>query len=99
MDVSILFVHNGCLIILKLEGGGVVVQHRNSNQEVLGSIPTCGTVLFPRIHRKRRFCPDKTEKLLTGTLNLKTNKQIISNNLYRAITLIVQVDLCYQIIM
>ena len=29
------------------ERGGVLVEHRTSNQEVMGSIPTGGTVLSP----------------------------------------------------
>ena len=44
-----------------------MVERRTPNREVLGLIPT------------RALCcvleQDKTEELLTGTLNLKTNKQ------------------------
>ena len=57
-----------------------MVEHRTPNREVLGSIPTSGTVLC-HINCLQYWLnsgsvrPDMTEKLLTGTLSLSTNKQ------------------------
>ena len=61
-----------------LRRGGLVVQRRNPEQEVGGSILTQVAVLYPcKIHlppkkvlvipRKRCLRPDMIEKLLTGT--------------------------------
>ena len=49
------------------ERGGSVVVCRTPEREVGGSIPTAAVL-----------CPDMTEKLLTGTLSLNTNKQKIN---------------------
>ena len=57
-----------------------MVQRRTPEREVGSSKPTCA-VLCPNsakvlvILRKRWLRPDMIEKLLTGTLNLNTNKQ------------------------
>ena len=66
-----------------MQRGGVVVERRTPNREVMGSIPTGGTVLSKThlLHtvlvkpKNHSLCPDMTEKLLTGTLSLNTNKQ------------------------
>ena len=50
--------------------GGLAVHFKTPNRDVLGSIPHRNSPL------ERRFRPDMTEKLLTGTLNLNTNKFI-----------------------
>ena len=39
------------------------------------------------IPRQQWLCPDMTEKLLTGTLSLNTNKQIITDLCYRVLIL------------
>ena len=73
-----------------------MVEHRTPNLQVLGSVPTGGTVfchgakhinspeywLIPQeywlIPRNLRWLrPDKTEKMLSGTLNLKPSKHIL----------------------
>ena len=78
------------LNVITGERGGVVVEHRTPNREVLSSILIGGTVLCPCARhmfvfivlptvlvkpRKRWLCPDMTEKLLTETFSLNTNKQ------------------------
>ena len=68
--------------IMVRERGGIVVEHQTPNQEVLGSIlqaaPCCvleQDTLTPIKPRKRWLRPDMTEKLLTWTFSLNTNKQ------------------------
>ena len=76
-----------CLLYMCTRGerGGSVVECQTPEREVGGSKPTAAvlcpcarhftprsTGLFPR---KRWLRPDMTEKLLTGTLSLNTNKQ------------------------
>ena len=67
------------------EHGGLVVEHQIPNREVLGSIPTDGTVLCPCArhvnsleywlkHRKWWLCLVMTGKLLTERVYLSTNK-------------------------
>ena len=80
------------------ERGGVVVERRTPNQEVLGSIPTespccvleqdtltpCTAVLVKP--RNSWLRPDMTETLLTGTLSLNTNTiQIDGTRAYKEI--------------
>ena len=67
------------------ERGGSVVECRTPEREVGGSKPTAAVLcpwarhFTPRkywlLPRKRWLRPDMTEKLLTGTLSLNTNKQ------------------------
>ena len=63
-----------------------MVEHWTPNREVLGSIPTSGTVLCPRARHINSLqywlnpgSHDMTEKLLTGTLSLNPNKQTNSS--------------------
>ena len=81
------------------ERGGLVVERQTPNREVLGSIPTRVTVLctgarhinslkYWLILRKRCLRPDMTEKLLTGTLNLNTNKLFTESKTHRKLDLI-----------
>ena len=73
--------------------GGVVVEYRTQNREVMISLSTGSTVLCPSarhinstqywlIHKKRWLRADKTEKLLTETL---TNDTI--NYVFRFVTI------------
>ena len=66
--------------------GGLLVEHRAPNQMVLGPIRTWGAVLCPwarqsysphycLIPRHRWLRPDITEKFVTATLSINTNKQ------------------------
>ena len=62
------------------ECGGSVVEHQTPKREVGGSKPTSAMLCLnsPKvlvIPRKQWLQPDITEKLLTGTLSLNTNKQ------------------------
>ena len=78
------------------ECGGVMIEHRTLNREFLGWIPTCVTMYpwarhinFPEywlIYRKQWLHHDMTEKLLTGTLNLKTNTNVPEQAFHRQIT-------------
>ena len=67
-----------------------MVERRTPNREVLGSNPTRVTVLCPwarhiysleywSMPRKRWLRLDMTAKLLTGALNLNTNKRTNKN--------------------
>ena len=65
---------------------------RTLEREVGGSKPTSAvlskTLYTPKvlvIPRKGWFHPDMTEKLLTGTLNLNTNKQTLREQLKRLV--------------
>ena len=66
------------------ECGGSVIEHQTPELEVgfetyLSRVVSLSKTLYsPKvlvIPRKGWLCPDMTEKLLTGTLNLNTNKQ------------------------
>ena len=61
------------------ERGGSVVECRTPEREVGGSKPTAAMLCpWARHFTPRKYwwlCPDMTEKLLTGTLSLNTNKQ------------------------
>ena len=67
-------------IIVSRGRGGVKVDRRTPNREVLGSIPTGGTMLCPLprvlVNTQEAVTPSRNDFkiLLTGTLNLNTNK-------------------------
>ena len=59
-------INNFIVLFKRWEGGGIMVEHRNSNREVLGSIPAGGTLSIGKAHLLPRALINTQEAVVSS---------------------------------